>query len=413
MPVAVALAADAPTTDAEADAGSGGGGIKSPLSFLPFQRNENKVRQFHPSCHAAAQKELRFAMSQLFHNFRRFFDVPQRLTDGKSGTCKVQLLRSVGKWSTGTKTECSILRCYTESIKAAKHFVYIESQFFVGDTAGEGVENNIPSTLVERILRAHANREAFRVIVIIPMHPNGDFVSASKAKVVMHFEYATINRGLGCLFEQLLKKAPDISISKYIGFFSLRNWGVINGKVVSDQIYVHDKLLIVDDRVAIIGSANINDRSMLGMRDSEVAVRIEDTLHIDIYMNRQPFAVGYFPHMLRTRLMRQHLGVNESVDVSDVLSEPVMQMWTRTAQSNSSLYDSLDGGISYYRCSTIADFTSAFAKYRNPSYFDPETRQRVDMIRGFLVDWPRDLFCKEDLSPSLATRTIIPNELWV
>ena len=35
----------------------------------------------------------------------------------------------------------------------------------------------------------------------------------------------------------------------------------------------------------IIGSANINDRSMLGYRDSELAVRIEDTAHFDIKIN--------------------------------------------------------------------------------------------------------------------------------
>mgnify|MGYP003877630065 CR=1 FL=1 len=31
--------------------------------------------------------------------------------------------------------------------------------------------------------------------------------------------------------------------------------------------------MIVDDRQVIIGSANINDRSMMGNRDSEVAVK--------------------------------------------------------------------------------------------------------------------------------------------
>jgi phosphatidylserine/phosphatidylglycerophosphate/cardiolipin synthase-like enzyme len=35
--------------------------------------------------------------------------------------------------------------------------------------------------------------------------------------------------------------------------------------------------MIVDDRVVIVGSANINDRSMVGERDSEIAVMIEDS----------------------------------------------------------------------------------------------------------------------------------------
>lgn len=37
------------------------------------------------------------------------------------------------------------------------------------------------------------------------------------------------------------------------------------------QVYVHSKLMIIDDRMALIGSANINDRSLLGSRDSEVS----------------------------------------------------------------------------------------------------------------------------------------------
>jgi hypothetical protein len=41
-----------------------------------------------------------------------------------------------------------------------------------------------------------------------------------------------------------------------------------------EQIYVHGKLMIVDDRIIICGSANINDRSMLGSTDSEVRLSL-------------------------------------------------------------------------------------------------------------------------------------------
>jgi hypothetical protein len=275
------------------------------------QSNASKVRQFHPACAAAAQVEVKLAMSTIFHTFYRNIEVPNRLWDG-NGTCKVQLLRSIGKWSTGTKEEVSIQNCYIDTINNAKHFIYIENQFFIGNTAGEGVSNGIAAALVNRILMAHTAGEAFRVVVIIPVHPNGDFAAAKKAQVVMHYEYATINRGVSSMFAQLRRRAPNIAISDYIGFFSLRNWGVINNKVVSDQVYVHDKVMIVDDRVLIIGSANINDRSMLGERDSELAIRVEDTLHCNATMNGQPFVVGYMPHTLRVKLMRQHLGEDET-----------------------------------------------------------------------------------------------------
>lgn len=36
------------------------------------------------------------------------------------------------------------------------------------------------------------------------------------------------------------------------------------------QVYVHSKIMIIDDCTTLVGSANINDRSLLGSRDSEV-----------------------------------------------------------------------------------------------------------------------------------------------
>jgi phospholipase D1/2 len=68
--------------------------------------------------------------------------------------------------------------------------------------------------------------------------------------------------------------------------------------------------MVVDDRVAIIGSANINERSQRGDRDSELACVIRDTDMIDSTMAGKPFQVGRFSHTLRIRLMREHLGIH-------------------------------------------------------------------------------------------------------
>lgn len=43
------------------------------------------------------------------------------------------------------------------------------------------------------------------------------------------------------------------------------------------RIYRSVQVCIVDDRLAIIGSANINERSQRGDRDSEIAAVIRDT----------------------------------------------------------------------------------------------------------------------------------------
>lgn len=200
------------------------------------------------------------------------------------------------------------MNAYIEAVKSAERFIYIENQFFVSSLAGEQtVSNGLALALAERIIRAHHLHEPLKVILLLPVHPNGDFLNAMKAKVVMHFEYETINRGISSLFNTLRKRAPGLNISEYLSIHSLRSHGILQGRVVNEQVYVHDKLMIVDDRVLILGSANINDRSLLGVRDSEVAVRIEDTLLVESAMSGEPYVVGYLPHSLRVTLMRQHI----------------------------------------------------------------------------------------------------------
>ena len=49
--------------------------------------------------------------------------------------------------------------------------------------------------------------------------------------------------------------------------------------------------MIVDDRVTIIGSANINERSQRGDRDSELACILRDTELIPGTMAGKPFKV--------------------------------------------------------------------------------------------------------------------------
>lgn len=50
----------------------------------------------------------------------------------------------------------------------------------------------------------------------------------------------------------------------------------MNGVPVSEIVYIHSKLLIVDDEFAVLGSANLNDRSMRGYHDSELAICVRE-----------------------------------------------------------------------------------------------------------------------------------------
>lgn len=78
---------------------------------------------------------------------------------------------------------------------------------------------------------------------------------------------------------------------------------------MTELIYVHSKLLISDDKTVICGSANINDRSLIGKRDSEIAVIITDEEFEEGRMNGEPFPTGVFAGQLRRFLFKEHLGM--------------------------------------------------------------------------------------------------------
>ena len=44
--------------------------------------------------------------------------------------------------------------------------------------------------------------------------------------------------------------------------------------LMGQLLYIHSKIMIVDDRRVIVGSANLNDRSQNGDHDSEIAIVI-------------------------------------------------------------------------------------------------------------------------------------------
>lgn len=237
---------------------------------------------------------------------------------GLDGTCEVQILRSAGPWSIGTpdKTEHSIMNAYVKLIEESEHFVYIENQFYISscETEGAVIHNKINDALVERITRASNNEESWRACVIIPLIPGFQNTveqeGGTSVRLIMQYQYRSICRGESSLFGRL--RSRGIEPEDYIQFYSLRQWGRIgpNNALVTEQLYIHAKCMIVDDRVSIIGSANINERSMLGNRDSECAAVVRDTDMLWSRMNGEPYRVGRFPHSLRMRLMREHLGLD-------------------------------------------------------------------------------------------------------
>lgn len=238
-----------------------------------------------------------------------------------SGTLEMQICRSCGPWSIGTpdKIEHSIQNAYVKAIQKSEHFVYIENQFFVTSTIVDTtvIENQIGDALVNRIIRAHRENTTWRACIIIPLMPgyaeSVDNPNASSVRLIVDCQNRSICRGAHSIFARLRKEGIDPD--DYITFFSLRSWGKFkSGNLTSEILYIHAKTMTVDDRLTIIGSANINERSQRGDRDSEIASIIRDTDMIDSQMAGKPYKVGRFNHTLRIRLMREHLGI----DVDDL-----------------------------------------------------------------------------------------------
>ncbi|KAL0347465.1 UNVERIFIED_CONTAM: Phospholipase D delta [Sesamum calycinum] len=201
-------------------------------------------------------------------------------------------------WAKNLVIDRSIQMAYIQAIRSAQHFIYIENQYFLGSSyawpsyKNAGADNLIPMELALKIASKIRAKERFTVYVVIPMWPEGAPESASVQEILywqgqtMQMMYDIIAREIK--FSQLENAHP----TDYLNFYCLGNReecneeeSKANGQPASNgntdtaskkfgrfMIYVHAKGMIVDDEYVILGSANINQRSMAGSRDTEIAM---------------------------------------------------------------------------------------------------------------------------------------------
>ncbi len=308
---------------------------------------------------------------------------------GLTGTCEVQILRSASNWSLGLEeTEHSIMNAYCKMIEESEHFVYMENQFFITscETMNVKIVNKIGDALVERAVRAYNNGESWRCVIIIPLMPGFqntvDAPDGTSVRLIMQCQFRSICRGEGSIFGRL--RSEGIEPEDFISFFSLRSWGKIGPRkmLVTEQLYIHAKVIIVDDRIALIGSANINERSMLGTRDSECAAVVRDTDMIYSTMNGEPYLVGRFAHTLRMRLMREHLGL----DVDEIMEEErSAELDREETEFETKMNGVYDDGMDADRESPVADQVHLDLQGKSQA----ERLAAQDRLRSFNhdVDW--------------------------
>ncbi|KAG7457129.1 hypothetical protein MATL_G00243220 [Megalops atlanticus] len=333
---------------------------------------------------------------------------------------KVQVLRSAADWSAGIKYhEESIHNAYIQVIAKSKHYIYIENQFFISCADNRQVYNKIGDAIIERIIRAHKENKKYRVYVVTPLLPGfeGDINTGggSAIQAVMHFNYRTMIRGEHSIISQL-KKEMDDQWMNYISFAGLRTHAELEGRLVTELIYVHSKMLIADDNTVIIGSANINDRSMLGKRDSEVAVIVEDTEMVTSVMDGEEYQAGKFGLQLRLECFKTILGAfsDPTINVSDPISDRFYkEVWMTTSARNATIYEKV------FRClpSSLVRNRMELEDFLSKPGLDKEDPARameeLKKIRGFLVQFPLYFLSEQNLMPSVGSKeAMVPTEIW-
>ena len=246
-------------------------------------------------------------------------------------------------WSGQHQT--SIRDAIVQCIRSAQAFIYVENQFFMSDCGSDEKGLTCPSKttlhieLANAISKAIYDQRPFHVYLVLPEHPEGHLEEAGTASQgwwalqgVKRANKSLINRfnevlvakhrkawGLTAqpttneaIQAQLVAHGMQDKWRDYLTVLNLRNFGQTGSTVVTEMIYVHSKLLIVDDAVAIIGSANINDRSLNGNGDTELAAVIVDDAEAALCEVGQGIRVitRKFAKDLRTRIWKKHLGMS-------------------------------------------------------------------------------------------------------
>ncbi|KAG9457223.1 hypothetical protein H6P81_001731 [Aristolochia fimbriata] len=195
------------------------------------------------------------------------------------------------------KIDKSIHMAYVQAIRSAQHFIYIENQYFIGSSyywpsyKNAGADNLVPMELALKIVSKIKSNERFAVYVVIPMWPEGVPNSAA-VQEILFWQGQTMDM-MYQIIASALKYAglsDKYHVEDYLNFYCLgkreagppervpsasqpgENVSKISQKFRRFMIYVHAKGMIVDDEYVLMGSANINQRSLDGSRDTEIAM---------------------------------------------------------------------------------------------------------------------------------------------
>lgn len=256
-------------------------------------------------------------------------------------------------------------------------------------------QNGIMNAIAQRIARAIATNDTFHTYLVMPVHPEGALNDTSimngvqlamqtlyngEKSLIKQIQIAMAIREIRSLgIEQFKQKYRDpktvdpnikpattpnpayqrISLSEatevaitpsgegidppfvaqpwqqYLTLLNLRTWETLGSwrgkRNVTEQIYVHSKLIIADDKVAVVGSCNVNDRAMLGNRDSEIAAIIRGAENKTVQLDgKTNFVISDLIQGFRIKIWRKlfaldinHTFISSATELSgNVLTQP-------------------------------------------------------------------------------------------
>ncbi|PKA55651.1 Phospholipase D delta [Apostasia shenzhenica] len=251
----------------------------------------------------------------------------------------------------------SIHTAYVKAIRSAQHFIYIENQYFIGSSyawlsyKNAGADNLIPMELALKIASKIKAQERFSVYIVIPMWPEG-VPSTASVQEILFWQSQTMEMMYNVIAQQLRDMRLEAHPQDYLNFFCLGNREELpkNGEQLIDElaetggaassrkfrrfmIYVHAKGMIVDDEYVIVGSANINERSLAGSRDTEIAMGACQPHHTWARQDKHPRGQVYG---YRMSLWAEHLGKvdkrfksPESLDCVRLVNQIAEDNWKR------------------------------------------------------------------------------------
>lgn len=309
------------------------------------------------------------------------------------------MTRSYSEWDAEEpQTDRSARDSMYDAIARAQEFIYIEGQYLYTSYLDEGetdpwYQNRFGERLVRRIVQAHREGATFHVFLLLNLLPDanqdtdlwGQDWTCSHSALSMHMQLRSL-RSFKASLQQKGVPHPD----RYVHVVGARTWEKRNGKLEQSWIQTHSKTMIVDDMISIIGSVNINDRSLDGKKDTEVNMVIRGKT---------------FARSLRLRSWSHFLGVAQD-NLVNLNFKQAAKLFKETAKHNSIEFDKFFSVLPNDDIKRMEDIPTYPEKHK------PFIHNRGEpSTKGLVTLFPTRFLEETTFTPSLFD--VCPRQVWL